>query len=434
MPLYRKIREEISASAREGKLPSAYRLAAYLLETPNLLGQNSVRHTDTSVRHTDTIESILTRIGRAACRRLGISDDLTAVRVALRGNREGPYAWNFETMITSDGSRLLISDVVRVTRTGTGETRAIAWWHSTRCSECNIRFHNADIRSGRCHSCGESGESEESEESEELASRFQVLSSDANVLDYFPDARTASETSTETLFGVELEYEFCNANVVHSSIVRDIVTFNDVIVKSDGSLREGIEINTIPTPLGAQRTLVQHLLKGIPRRTVYASKRCGLHVHVSRRGLTEDAMARIIVLTNAFSIQSLIQNVARRGATQWAHVVPKTLDTARRDLRGNIPKYVAVNTQHAHTLEFRIFKSAVSQATVCAAIEFCAAVVAFASNVSDIDALCDPVVFCSYVAREQRRFKNLARWLKRIPAYTGIFVDASNQKELALCA
>lgn len=365
---------------------------------------------------------------------------LRAVSARIGRNAQA-LLWDFETSVCTDGSIIRWGDLRNVI-TSDGSHRRVAHWRTRECERCGAWMPDRDT--GVCYTCrvededrSEYEDSGEENEPRDL-NRNRILPASANVLAYFPDSAAAVANATELLFGCEIEFEiahtpFPGARLSRQALVEKITAENPVIVKEDGSLGVGFEINTIPTTLKSQRALIQKLMRTIPPRTVVATNRCGLHVHVSRRGLTQDQMAGAIMLINAQAMQSFIQCVARRSSSRWASVTPKTKQQAERDLRGN-DKYVAVNTNHATTLEFRIFKSTVSQATICTAIEFVAAVCGFAGETTNLIDLVDPNRLALYITEHRRAYKNLARWIKRHTIGAQALAEVTRQGELDIAA
>lgn len=357
--------------------------------------------------------------------------DLSVVRALVGPNQETEQVWRYQANYSTNGSLVVASRLWRVAMRD-GSRRWIADWNGFICESCDGRFPRWEHGSrNQCDNCRR----------REQVNNRPILGPHANVLDAYPDVAQKVDAHTAEsglLFGVELEIEVsrkarrAGANI--NDLAHKVKGENPVIIKHDGSLNFGFEINTVPAPLKKQRAIVQQLTRTMPKRTFMASKNCGLHVHVSRVGMTQETAARLIVLVNAPTMQGLIRHVARRSSSQWARVYPKDYFQAAGELRGTGNKYVALNTEHTHTLEFRIFKSSLSQATINAALEFCAVAVDYAAQTVSIETLVSPEKFCEYVARRKRDFKNLYRWLGRSSIAKPVFENAANQREIELCA
>lgn len=414
MPVWQEIRRYI----RRDRVPEAQCLAELIGSVP----WNN-RHIEQSGNNLGVMVARLIRL-RPGC----LSPDYDAVYAADGAGRRNWY-WRHQTTITTDGT-LVVATQVTLVNMPDGSTRTVAMWRATQCADCRAYIRRQDATSGiggrYCWECAVR---------HVLDNRFSILAHDANVLVYFPEDAQHIRQSDHLLFGIELEVERSRRiSVPLAMLVRGITERNKVICKWDGSLRDGFEINTLPLPLRQARANIQHLLAKVPRRTLVASVRCGLHIHISRRVLDDDTAARIICLVNARSMQSLVAHVARRPSNQWASISHKTMDDAQNDLRNPPGKYVAVNTQHGSTLEFRIFKASLSQATVCSALEFCAAVANFAKITEDFETLTDPRALCGYIVRHRRVFKNLTRWISRCDVGREAIEAVSRQHSLAYAA
>ena len=143
----------------------------------------------------------------------------------------------------------------------------------------------------------------------------------------------------------------------------------------DGSLSSGFEMITQPMSLPAQRKLWSFLndptlVRGLRS---HDTTTCGLHVHISKRGMTSLQIAKVVAFVNADENAKLIQAIARRGSTGYCQIVKKKIGNCAK----SYSRYEAVNISPRHTIEFRIFKGSLKWEAVVAAIEFANAVVTF---------------------------------------------------------
>lgn len=158
---------------------------------------------------------------------------------------------------------------------------------------------------------------------------------------------------------------------------------DDIYCKHDGSLGdEGVEIVTHPG------TLRYHLFN-LPWGHIVQTARehgytshdagsCGLHVHVGRDALPDDAPEKLIALVDAVWGELVV--FSRRDARQLNHWAQKPdagitvhddADTAKdktNKARGR-GRYQAVNLQNRATIEFRMFRGSLVLQTVRATLQ-----------------------------------------------------------------
>lgn len=164
--------------------------------------------------------------------------------------------------------------------------------------------------------------------------------------------------------------------------------------EQDGSLTDGFEMITAPMGLDDhgkmwKTALSPSLVKGLRS---HDTTTCGLHVHISRAGMTPLQISKMVCFVNDPDNADLITAVARRYTRgqvegtraygEWANTYPKRMASAYRNRSGF--KYQAVNLCNDHTIEFRIFRGTLKYTAVMAAIEFTNAVADFC-NVTGMD-------------------------------------------------
>lgn len=158
--------------------------------------------------------------------------------------------------------------------------------------------------------------------------------------------------------------------------------------EEDGSLRNGFEM--ISQPMGLddharlwKTALSPALVKGLAS---HDTTTCGLHVHISRAGMSDLQLSKVITFVNDPDNRALVESVARRyntesytvdGGHNYCQVGGRRkLGTAYSRAQGE-GKYTAVNVNPSRTIEFRIFRGSLNYTAVMAAVEFTAAVVDF---------------------------------------------------------
>ncbi|NDD54455.1 hypothetical protein EBZ39_11365 [bacterium] len=182
------------------------------------------------------------------------------------------------------------------------------------------------------------------------------------------------------LLGIELEVEVVNGDRNDAAKkIHDNVNGNEfghrVFFERDGSLSNGFEIITQPMSLPIARETFGFLKDSNMIRNLrsHRTSTCGLHVHVSRTGLSNVQIARAVVFINDPRNDAFITALARRYNTGFCNIRDKELATA------HLPadRYEAVNLTCRNTIEFRIFRGSLKYDAVIAAVEFCHALLNF---------------------------------------------------------
>lgn len=191
------------------------------------------------------------------------------------------------------------------------------------------------------------------------------------------------------LLGLELEME-CSDSYTRSDKAQELYDkihrydrINDrsypyAFFEEDGSLNYGFEMVTSYTGLDvhAEQLLV---FKNDPVRGLrsHDTSSCGLHVHVSRAGMTTFHACKLAFFVHDSGNQRLLRAVARRSNSRHAKMVNKKADSqwiknAKVDgiQRLNDDRYEAVNFQNGNTVEFRLFKGTLRYESIMACLEF----------------------------------------------------------------
>lgn len=233
--------------------------------------------------------------------------------------------------------------------------------HYFCCDECGDIYHQRDYGGdGLCVDCG----------------------GDRRVHDYSyrPSPifhRTAEEQAQGRLyFGIELELSHDSNADRSENITACLDSLNDgceernVYLKQDGSLATGFEIVSHPRTLESWHEFRPRIEKYFMKAQDYTDgTRDGLHVHISRRGMSPAHMARFGAFVAA--CQDEITLIARRDSRQWAkyHKKPKTGNDVR-DTVSTVDRYTALNWCPSSTVELRVFRATLDATEFYAAIEF----------------------------------------------------------------
>lgn len=212
-------------------------------------------------------------------------------------------------------------------------------------------------------------------------------------------------------FGVELETEVDERQSYHSvaKAVHDLVG-EFCVLKSDGSLVQGIEIVSCPCTFDVHQTIWEPLFLKKPNGLrSWSSGRCGIHIHISRRALSLQQLGRMLVLVNAPENDRMITAIAGRGRGQYCARSKKTLESAH----SHLSKYEALNTCHDQTVELRIFRGTLNYKSFLKNIEFAHALVKFCADSNkmtqeDCEA---PTKFLAWVTENKGTYPRLFVWL-----------------------
>lgn len=183
--------------------------------------------------------------------------------------------------------------------------------------------------------------------------------------------------------GVELEVEVKRisgrdrqkkAEQLHE-LLNDDQIGKQVFFENDGSLNDGFEIITQPMGLDKHKELWSWLNDKSATRGLLShnTSTCGLHVHISKDGMTKLQIAKIVSFINDPDNEGLIRAVARRYAEGYCRIKQKKIGSAAN----SDDRYEAVNITGRNTIEFRIFKGSLKYESVLAAIQFSNALVDF---------------------------------------------------------
>lgn len=183
--------------------------------------------------------------------------------------------------------------------------------------------------------------------------------------------------------GVELEVEGHSVDPATAArAIHDHVNGGEfgrhVFFERDGSLSNGFELITQPMSVPALRETFQFLREPSLVRGLrsHRTSTCGLHVHVTRAGLSNLTIARAVTFVNDSGNDAFIQALARRYNTGFCNIREKDLETAH--LPGD--RYEAINLTGRETIEFRLFRGSLKYEAVIAAIEFCHALLEYCAR------------------------------------------------------
>lgn len=197
-----------------------------------------------------------------------------------------------------------------------------------------------------------------------------------------PETFTPHTLEGETnpiLYGLELEYHTLNESVAFRRVLKayqDEHKLDFFICKRDSSLSSGIEIITQPFSrkwFYAHQNILRNLMTMVYACGGKVNSGSGLHIHISRQGVTNKTKAKIFYFVNAKENRNLMTEISGRSSEQYAKYfsgIPLLSDEGMEYLERNSEKYEAVNWKHDDTIELRIFKSTTTTAKLFGRLEF----------------------------------------------------------------
>jgi hypothetical protein len=173
-----------------------------------------------------------------------------------------------------------------------------------------------------------------------------------------------SKQNAPYLIGIELEIEGCDGYKGYektdrvATVLRKYLPENHVCVP-DGSVRDGLEIVTAPlTPNEVSRVAWYGLLRELSRAgcTSHETGRCGLHVSISRKYLTDQGWRRLrAFLTKQ---RAFFSAISRRDGNHYYC-----------EFSNQTTKYTALNLSKTPVAEFRFFRGTLKPSSFIASVE-----------------------------------------------------------------
>ena len=210
----------------------------------------------------------------------------------------------------------------------------------------------------------------------------------------WPHERTQNQ---QLYYGIELEVENIVGRYYIESIAEETLQVLDTELwhcERDGSLTDGCEFISQPMTFEylnlprIERKIKSALalLRGKGARS-YDTAHCGLHFHVSRRGLTPQAIVNLLVMTTRF--KEVIFKLSRRTETnfqRWARaydeiteLTPAIKSGIKNDIIPycNFDRYCMINLTNHTTVEFRFFRGTLNPDSFYGSLNFIAFLVSY---------------------------------------------------------
>jgi len=256
------------------------------------------------------------------------------------------------------------------------------------CSSCESRHEDISVTIRRAGVSYHNGNIT-------LSSGGQVSIHDGSSImsyDYRPDfylQHLADEADADLHLGVELEIDK-GGNSHNSAKILTAIMGEDTYAMHDGSLTDGFEIATMPATLSYHMNYINYeeafkVASSLGYRA-HDTRTCGIHVHINRRFFgssrsTQGIKAAFMTLMLERNWEDVVKFSRRdyRNLEEWAKSRNLEDDVYSDDTDGEIidkfydkydDKYVAINTQHSHSYEIRIFRGTLRYETYIATLQF----------------------------------------------------------------
>ncbi len=255
--------------------------------------------------------------------------------------------------------------------------------------------------------------------------------------------------------GIELEVVprrfICDRYKGYQDVIRTIANTpmqDHVIMTRDGSLGDnGIEIVTVPATLAYHRKMFTENFfsnKNI-LSSIMANPLCGLHVHVSKNVLTTAKWGQVMFFVNDLANAKFMQDVSTRAPNSYCRredsrrgplMIKRACSNqnirnglSRLDQEKSDARYVILNTQNAHTMEFRCFKSTIDKNNFFHKLEFVEALVQFVRQASLKETTLEKFIDFVLDINTKKSYPHLIRWLasKNYIGHTYKRVKATNR-------
>jgi hypothetical protein len=249
---------------------------------------------------------------------------------------------------------------------------------------------------------------------------------------YKPEPIFHGDPATNRYFGVELEIDDGGKDNDHAYdlLINANRLADNIYIKGDGSLNDGMEIVTHPMTLDYHMTSMNW--ETLAERALdmgyksHKTSTCGLHIHVNKNTFTDDpitqdnCISRVLFIVERFW-QELLRFSRRTESQirQWAARYGfksdpgEILDAAKKS---GYNRYTCVNLTNYSTIEFRIFKGTLKYTTIIATLQL----VDYICNVavSMCNATIEKLSWCDFVEGiDAGKYPELVRYMKERKIY-----------------
>lgn len=266
------------------------------------------------------------------------------------------------------------------------------------CEGCNTYYRECDITYSEsrqaylCPDCYE--EAEKDEEDDTVIQSYHSGHKDGLHFYEWPHERAQNQ---QLYYGIELEVENIVKRYDIETIAEETLQVLDTELwhcESDGSLTCGCEFISQPMTfeyLNSSR-IEQKIKSALALLSVkgarsYDTSHCGLHFHVSRAGLTPQAIVNLLVMTTRF--KDVVFKLSRRTEAnfqRWSRaydeiteLTPAIKSSIKDDTIPyyNFDRYCMINLTNRATVEFRFFRGTLNPDSFYGSLNFIAFLVSY---------------------------------------------------------
>jgi hypothetical protein len=212
--------------------------------------------------------------------------------------------------------------------------------------------------------------------------------------------------------GCELEYETENRNRAQLGVGK--LMHGHALMKTDGSIRNGFEIVTCPATLDIHLDIFKKFYDNIPKDLKIANN-VGMHVHVSRKPLSQLTIGKLTEFLNRLDNKSFIHHIAGRIDNNYARMnSDRTIIFPRKNRHGG-DRYNALNLNNEKTIEVRLFATPMNYKEFASRLQFVQALVDYCSPAQSNESLKKQThyeSFMHWLSSRRRMFPELSYHLK----------------------
>lgn len=212
--------------------------------------------------------------------------------------------------------------------------------------------------------------------------------------------------------GCELEYETENRNRAQIGVGK--LMHGHALMKSDGSIRNGFEIVTCPATLDIHLEIFKKFYDNIPP-DLKIEKNVGMHVHVSRKPLSQLTIGKLTEFLNRLDNKQFIAHIAGRIDNNYARMnSDRTITFPRKNRQGG-DRYNALNLNNQNTIEVRLFATPMNYKEFATRLQFVQALVDYCMPAQSNDLLKKQThyeAFMHWLSSRRRMFPELSYHLK----------------------
>jgi hypothetical protein len=207
--------------------------------------------------------------------------------------------------------------------------------------------------------------------------------------------------------GLELEVYVTKDLSDTANTVSDLLD-GYAILKEDSSISmPGFEIVTAPCSLAIHREKITEFFCNNPDIDTDDDHNIGLHVHISRKPISQLSIGKMLVFINNPDNQDNIIELSGRNPSKWAKLSPKKITDVKKKQSS---RYEAINLQNNDTIEFRTFTSTIDPKLILARLEFVHCLTVWVKDQSMLELTWNNLT--GYIRQNKALYPNLVEWLE----------------------